>query len=362
MQTQRLRKGLIAATIAVIVCILTLAVVEGLSSLTLFTRDVLLARSRALPSFMQPDTLLGWINIPNTRLLNVYGPGNNVTINSRAFRGTQEYDSIRPPDKLRILCSGDSFTFGVGNSDHQNWCARLQDQDARLQTVNLGHGGWGIDQAYLFYHRDGLKLSHDVHVFAFIPDDFWRTTWTMYTGYPKPRFLIENGQLALTNVPVRRPNRLALWISSGKLAEMRFVQLGTRILNRVFDRPPAAAPTTTVADVREVALRLIENLDRTSRQNGTTVVFVLLAERQTVYREERRLHEFLASELARRNLPFIDLWSAFQKLPAEQLSGLFDNRWKHYSVAGNDLVATEIYRRLRALPEIANRLGRTASD
>ena len=45
------------------------------------------------------------------------------------------------------------------------------DLDPRFESVNMRQGGYGLDQAYLWYQRDGTRLAHDVHIFAFIFDD-----------------------------------------------------------------------------------------------------------------------------------------------------------------------------------------------
>ena len=47
------------------------------------------------------------------------------------------------------------YNDGVGNDDV--WCKLLESIDNRIETVNLGQGGYGVDQAYLWYKRNSFK-------------------------------------------------------------------------------------------------------------------------------------------------------------------------------------------------------------
>ena len=63
--------------------------------------------------------------------------------------------------------------------------------DNRIQTVNMGQAPLGIDQAYLWYERDGSKLDVDLHIMAFIYA-IARMTFTSHWGYGKPILVVEN--------------------------------------------------------------------------------------------------------------------------------------------------------------------------
>ena len=120
----------------------------------------------------------------------------------------------------RAVCSGDSFTYGYGVGNDQTWCARLAAINLCLDTVNLGQGGYGVDQAYLRYRRDAGTLDHDLHLFAFISSDFTRMRSDSFRGYGKPVLKLEDGALVVTNVPVpRRP-----WLAKPLKAVMEDVQ------------------------------------------------------------------------------------------------------------------------------------------
>ena len=150
------------------------------------------------------DDLLGWVNMENVVLRDLYGKGVYLRTNSQGFRANKDYDVSPPPDKLRIVCSGDSFTLGYGVDNDHTWCQLRANRDDSFQTVNMGQGGYGIDQIYLWYERDGSRLEHDIHLFTFITADFWRMRHRSFHGYGKPFLTLRDGELAVENVPVPR--------------------------------------------------------------------------------------------------------------------------------------------------------------
>jgi hypothetical protein len=188
-----------------VACIMALC--EGFASITLFMQEVE-TQPLAERQHTQYDELLGWVNSPNLYIKDMYGPGIFVQTNSRGFRNTQDFSTNVPDQKIRLICSGDSFTFGYGVDNDHTWCNLLTLKDARLETVNMGQGGYGVDQAYLWYKRDAAQLEHQIHLFAFITSDFKRMGRDEFNGYGKPLLRIRADSLVVTNIPV--PNRFFL--------------------------------------------------------------------------------------------------------------------------------------------------------
>jgi hypothetical protein len=91
------------------------------------------------------------------------------------------------------------MTLGYGVSDDQTWCHQLELRDRRLESINMGQAGYGIQQDYLRYKRDAAALVLNVHLFAFIDNDFDR-----FQDSPAPIVRIEGDKLVVTNVPVRK--------------------------------------------------------------------------------------------------------------------------------------------------------------
>ncbi len=354
------RRALLGIVVSILVFVGALAVVEGLISVFLEGWDLAFNAEADLPSRVHsvPDTLLGWVNKPGFRNDAMYGRGGALVINQQGLRASAAISPEVPAGRVRFLCSGDSFTFGIGVSNDDTWCARLQSADPHVETVNLGHAGYGIDQAYLFYQREGLKLAHDVHVLAFIPDDFRRLRLARFVGYAKPEFQLSGDSLLLENVPVPAPSRFGMWYQrrSGLLGQLRIVQLGQRINWRVNGRyiPDRLDGR---AEARAVAVRLFQRLQNEAQQAGRIVVFVLLDERAAGSGPFDALASALSADAAKRGLNFIDLRHEFRQISADSLEAMFDARFGgHYSARGNARVSSLLAPRLLALPQVAARL------
>ena len=206
---QRSRRLWEKALTIVSVGALTLLSVEGLSSLTFVLGELKSCRIRAERIHTEHDPLLGWINKPNVDIRNIYGPGKHLRTNSQRFRNDVDFPTAVVPGRRRWICSGDSFTFGYGVGNAHCWCALLSARLPNVECVNMGQGGYGVDQAFLWYLRDGVKVEHDVLVFAFITGDFPRMVEVDPTGYPRPLLDIVNRQIVTKNVPVPQPSFMA---------------------------------------------------------------------------------------------------------------------------------------------------------
>lgn len=171
---------LIAGNIAIFG--LLLMTVEGLASYGLLVRDVMTTNSLAERRHTTYDPDLGWVNEPNVYIPDMYGPGVYLRTNAQGFRNNHEINAAVPAGKVRVVCSGDSFTFGYGVDNAHTWCEQLSVLDPRLETVNMGQGGYGVDQAYLWYKRDAAKIEHQVQLLAFITDDFYRMLSDSFAG------------------------------------------------------------------------------------------------------------------------------------------------------------------------------------
>jgi hypothetical protein len=346
---------------------------EGISSILVVTYHALFpeggARTLSSPA-MRYDSQLGWVSVPNFYAKNYYAPGISLKINSRGFRANQEFPEQVPAGKLRVLYSGDSQTFGDGVGEDRAWCQLLESMDKRLETVNMAQTGYGIDQMYLWYKRAGEGLAHDVHVLAFVTDDFRRMQLDRLVGYAKPVLKVRNGTLAVEHVPVPGPSRLRQWLAlkPHPLREFRSAALlwdSVSWLESKAQPAPAGGPGR---EQQEVLDKIIENLQNTNRERNSVFVMVFLP-RDSDYGAgdpSRPWRTFIRSESLKRNFAFIDLYDDFERLPVTMREGMFI--WPgsqqyfaetpgHYGDQGNEFVARLVYPRLAAIPEIAEKLA-----
>ena len=351
-----------------VVPVIVFLLCEGGASVALFVQTFNQTRPVAERLHTGYDPELGWVNVPNTHITDMYGPGRSVTINGQGFRSTAYFSAAVPPGKVRAVCVGDSFTFGFGVDDEQTWCRRLETLDARLETVNMGQGGYGIDQAYLWYKRDGGQIEHNLVLFGFINTDFERMQHDSFLGYGKPVLTVENDELVVSNVPVpRRPFALPWTTPTYQAAfnQLRSVQW----LRRVFFPAPADTPpdSTQTADsemaLRHVSGKIVTDLQRVATERNSLPALVYLPTfadyRPNPQTDSRR--RFAREGAADLGIPFIDLVEDFRTLPENDIGRLFIQPGEvdfpaaagHYSAAGNEYIARQLLKQLQADPQLS---------
>jgi lysophospholipase L1-like esterase len=108
--------------------------------------------------FMQPDPELFWSPRPGFR---GEFQGRPVTINARGLRGAEP---ATPRPARRILCLGDSITFGYGVGDDETYPAALGRALAArgVEVVNGGVTGYTSHQSWKLLQRVGPALRPDV--------------------------------------------------------------------------------------------------------------------------------------------------------------------------------------------------------
>lgn len=194
--------GLLLVNVLLVVA--TLALLEGLSSFWLAARVLGAAPADSVRIYTEYDPDLGWINQAAVDRADAFGPGVGVRTNRQRFRASHEVPPELPAGRLRMVAAGDSFTFGNGVTNSEVW-VELLGQEPWLETVNLAQSGYGFDQAYLRYRRDGDLVRHDVAVLAFITHDFKRMSMDRFAGLDKPYLELDTtGKLVVRNTPVPR--------------------------------------------------------------------------------------------------------------------------------------------------------------
>jgi hypothetical protein len=346
------RASLLPVLAVLAVTLALLLLVEGLASVLMSVRAARHTLNMQEEAHTVYDADLGWRHRPGLRINDLYGPGTPFTVNAQGLRGTEDYRAAAPPGRYRVVLLGDSFTMGYGVGDADTYPARLQAACPVLQAVNMGQGGYGLDQAYLWHRRDGAALNADLLVLAVIAHDFFRMASDQFIGYGKPVLSARGGRLTVGNVPVpqtwhaRRLSRQAGALV-GNLAVVEFLRwLGGRA-----DAPRGDVFAGTVPDeVMAAAALAIDDLAQHARAAGRQFVLVYLPIAEDLLRAGPSPEAaWMAGHAGRAGLAFIDLTPPMRELPAVVSASLFRPADGHYSVAGNRYVAEALRARLPAL-------------
>ena len=99
-----------------------------------------------------------------------------ATINSEGFRGP-EFRWSKKPGTFRVVCLGDSGTFGWNVGDDEGYPARLEAlltqamPGRRVEVVNMGVPGYSSYQGRRLVEADVVRMSPDVIVFSYGRND-----------------------------------------------------------------------------------------------------------------------------------------------------------------------------------------------
>jgi lysophospholipase L1-like esterase len=162
--------------------------------------------------FLLYDPDLGWANRPRTCT-----PEGRYCANSFGLRADREYTAAMRPGSFRVSMFGDSFVAGFDADFPDSFAVQVQNNlKARgldAEVLNFGVGGFGFDQAYLYYNRDASRFDTNVIVQGLQMENVGRDV-TLFrivafpgTGIPfsKPRYILNDGKLELINHPTIPP-------------------------------------------------------------------------------------------------------------------------------------------------------------
>jgi hypothetical protein len=171
----------------------------GLTAAEVACRPMPLPYDPRLPHITRFSPELGWRPIAGARDIGEHG-----------WR-RPSYLHEKSPDHFRIVCLGDSNTFGTGCSWKDAWPHQLESLATKeadwskshgiTEALNLGFHSYGPDQALLVLKEFGLSYSPDVVIFHLCIDDFADSSfdhdWKMNYGTTryKPFYVLQQGTL-----------------------------------------------------------------------------------------------------------------------------------------------------------------------
>tara|TARA_B100000686_G_C16796854_1_gene983026 strand:+ start:1683 stop:3590 length:1908 start_codon:yes stop_codon:yes gene_type:complete len=101
----------------------------------------------------------------------------DVNVNDKGIRRKKNNDYRKKDGKFRIVCVGDSETFGLGVGDSQTYPFYLEkilnesSGSNKFEVLNLGVSSWGPVEYYRYLKMEGLKYSPDIIVLGLTADD-----------------------------------------------------------------------------------------------------------------------------------------------------------------------------------------------
>jgi hypothetical protein len=152
-------------------------------------------------SFKMYDPEVGWVPRP--------GRHADGTINAQGVRSLREYAVPATDPARRVLCLGDSYTFGDEVGDLETFPSHAEQLLPGTEWINLGISSTCLAQSLMRYRKSGKKLGGKHVVIGFMTDDAKRTVncfrgfLTPYNPYTKPFAKLSNGRFSLEPNPYR---------------------------------------------------------------------------------------------------------------------------------------------------------------
>jgi lysophospholipase L1-like esterase len=228
-----------------------IAMLMGEIGLRLLQPARLSSSGRERDFFCRFDPELGWAPLQNITALHKRGDLSGlVHQNKYGLRGPDDMQLNKTDGKRRVLVLGDSYTWGYGVNQTELFSAP-EVHGTNDEILNFGVSGYGTDQEYLFYQRDGTKFVADEVVVALNSyNNVAHNLAPNQYGYSKPYFTLENQQLILHTEHIR--NSTLRSISSSLNHHSRVWNLlreVRRVLGNLLER------SRGIAEAREVVYR-----------------------------------------------------------------------------------------------------------
>jgi len=272
------------------------------------------------------DPLIGW-KLPPSAVVSETTDDYSVsyTSNSLGFRATREFDAASTPQPIVFL--GDSYTFGSGVDDGETFVSLLERQLESIPCVNMGIGGFGIDQMWMTLRYYALPLKPRAVVLSFVRRDLDRSLSAYRLGHiwrEKPTFRLENGSLVpLTGA--NSPSGVRRFLEQ----HSRVAALWRKAENSLSEHYPLG-----------YRWRLNRAIFKAIRDDCTRAGLPLLVVHIPI--DRRKPAPVFRREFAEMRIPFVDLT---EQLPSDADS-LYYPRDHHLTPAGHRWVAERLHRPL----------------
>ncbi len=300
--------------------------------------EALAAAGQAPPAIEQQrfDSELGWTRVHPGALERSEG-GRLVENGNLHTRPPRLYGARPAPGATRIACFGDSYTFGAEVGDRECWTHYLQGDWQAAEVLNFGVGGFGTDQAFLRYRREGSDIGARAVLLGVLLENIgrnvnrYRPLWYPASGtcVTKPRFALDaRGELELLPNPF--PTRAGLidavesgavlervapgdyWSARPRLGPLRYSGFA-RMLGGYLaytERDVAGLWRRTDEEPFQVTLAILEQFHREALADGAEFAGVLIFPRQGDLEhlaEGDRFWRAGLERLDRAGIPWLDL-------------------------------------------------------
>ena len=311
--------------------------------------------------FCQFDPEIGWRPLPNIS-------GRHQVRQFSVFVHQNQF-GLRAPDSLvrektsshqRMLVLGDSFVWGYGVNQREIF-THPEVHNSKTELINFGVSGYGTDQEYLFYLREGPLFEVDEVLLVLTPyNDIENNLSEEQYDKFKPFFTLSDNRLIMHTDHIRNNNIQG--VINWTLAHSRVANLmdtSQRIFLNWWSRDDSKRGVPKeidgILDSSEVSgrdrqgmqltIHIIEALRKAVQANNARFSVVFIPYKPHIVNHYSYNHPLvlpLAKKLEEANIDYYEPYFFFlREKEAEKLFNEFDN---HFSPAGHALFGKVLVR------------------
>ena len=347
-----LREGRFKVFLLVVGLGVTIILAEG--SLRLFIPAYVASAGVERNYFCRFDDEIGWRPLGNLSGQHQrHGFSVFVHQNQFGLRGPDTMRRGKTSASTRMLILGDSFVWGYG-VDQDRVFTEPGVHQSEKELINFGVSGYGTDQEYLFYRRDGALFEVDEVVLAFTPyNDVNNNLASEQYDKSKPYFTLSDHQLVLHTDHVRENKFQSAvdWVWS----HSRMVNIldkayrsfqnwwlvrnaGGGVVSPHAGILNAASVSSRDREGIQLTMRIIEDLRDTVLSNGARFSVVFIPYKPHILNSISHNHPFvplLAKRLEESKIDYYEPYFYF--LHDEGANHLFNEYDNHFSPTGHAL-------------------------
>jgi len=318
-------------------------------------------------------------------------------INRQGVRSRRNYEKVAGDGVTRIAVFGDSFSYGSEVSNPEAWSAQVEGIFPQFEVLNYSVPGFGVDQAYLRYLRDGKALEPRFVIIGFAPVDLRRAV-NVYRRFLstdelalfKPRFVLdEEGDLELLEVsykdtsdyerllddpqliedqgkndqwysPSVYGNPLYDWSATVRLATNVAIKFHREVTDpdRVLVRSDSGERVfNTESAAFRIQSKIFEEFHQNVLEAGAVPVIMFLPARDDIVRAQDgkpTTYSPLVDFLATNDLNYLDSVEAFVASSSGVDVGRLFAPGGHYSKEGNEILAKFVGTRISGIRDVSS--------
>jgi lysophospholipase L1-like esterase len=297
----------------------------------------------------------------------------DITTNSQGLRGGEEFAPRKPANTLRVLCIGDSFTYGTGVDDRFTYPALLKVyleekfKGYNVEVINAGVFLYDIVDEYDFYKDKLREFAADIVVVQFYTNDLEGMTRWFFRPFYKRDMLYSDfwatlRQTAIFNMAAKIRYKINRGIDatfpSGGGSGMQYdnfkVSGNDETVKMLFDQHVLLGESSysILKEYWDMYLNVLREFMKTVDDDGAKFIFLMIPdEEQTKKYENAQSYAFMES-LQRDGVCHVDMLPVLRRLTQKNNKTYYNSPYDfHLNKEGYTLVAQAVAKAIERSPE-----------